>query len=264
MVKKILIGLIVLVFVLAVVIGVGKNIIAKAAIITGVNAITGLTLDINKIDVGVMKTLIGIEGLKLFNPSEFEDRIMVDFPEIYVDYDLKAFLNKKVHLEEVRLNLTEFVVITNKDGVKNIDALVPAKEEGKEEKPASKEEKEKEKGEVPEIQIDVLQLKIGKVIIKDYSKSDKPSIKEVNVNIDERFENITDPKELIKIIVLKALMKTTLDLGNWKEGMTGLATDTTSEVLDLGKNIAIGDIDAVQETVKNTANNLKKMIPFGK
>ena len=39
---------------------------------------------------------------------------------------------------------------------------------------------------------------------------------------------------------------------------------TTDNVIIMGKNIAIGDIDAVQETVKNTANNLKKMIPFGK
>ena len=259
MVKKILIGLAVLILVLVVVIGIGKNIIAKAAITSGVNAITGLTLDIKKMNVGVINTLIGIEGLKLFNPPEFEDRIMVDLPEIYVDYDLPAFLNKKIHLKEVRLNLKEFVVVTNKDGTRNIDALMPAKEEGQKE-----EKQSQEKGKAPEFQLDLVQLKIGKVLLIKYDQNGKRSVQEKNVNIDEKFENIDDPQKLVKTIVLKALLKTPLDLGNWKEGVTGLVTETAGEMLDLGKKGEGMTVEAAQETVKNTADNLKKLLPFRK
>ena len=64
--------------------------------------------------------------------------------------------------------------------------------------------------------------------------------------------------------MLKALLKTPLDLGNWKEGVTGLVTETAGEMLDLGKKGEGMTVEAAQETVKNTADNLKKLLPFRK
>ena len=87
----------------------------------------------------------------------FKDKLMVDLPEIYVDYNLGAIMGGKAHLEEVRLNLKEFIVVKNEAGELNLDSLRVVKEtEGEE---AEKDGSKKEKTEMPDIQIDLLELK---------------------------------------------------------------------------------------------------------
>ena len=110
-------------FVLLVALPQAKNVIANMAVSGGVKAITGLTLNIRNLSVGVFRSAIGIKGLTLFNPSGFKDRVMVDMPELYVNYDLGAFRKGKVHLKEARLNLREFTVIKNEKGQLNLDSL---------------------------------------------------------------------------------------------------------------------------------------------
>ena len=142
-----------------------KNIIAKVSVEKGVEMVTGLRLDMQSLDVGIIETLIGIEGLQLYNPEGYKDKVMVDIPEIYVDYDLGAFFKGEVHLEEVRLNLKEFVVVKNEKGELNLNALKVVKEEGKEEVVEEKTSVKEEKTKMPPLQIDVLELKIGKASI---------------------------------------------------------------------------------------------------
>lgn len=196
--------LFVILFVLVAVLSFGKNFIAQNALSAGVKAITGLELSTKRVNVGVFKTLIGVKGLKIFNPAGFADNVMLDMPEIYIDYDLGAFLRKKVHLEEVRLNLKEITVVKNTEGQLNLDSLNVAKEK----QPAGQAQP-KQESKMPEFQIDLLIIDIGKVIYKDYSQA-KPTTKEFQVNINERFENITDPKALVGLIVTKALIKTSI------------------------------------------------------
>lgn len=263
------IGILILIVVLAV----GRNIIVKAAVTTGVKAVTGLNMSIDKITIGMFKSLINIKVLKLYNPKGFEDKIMVDIPEIHVDYSLKAFLKKKVHLQEVRLHLKEFVVVKNKDGQLNLDSLQALGGAKAEEPPQEQKDKtKKEKEPMPDIKIDILKLKIEKVFYKDYSQGDKPSIKEFNVNIDTTYENITDPKALVNLIVVKALANTTIssltnfDLGPLAEGLKGsvkgagdLFSGLAGDTLNIGKDVG----STAGGAVKKTADKLKKLLPFG-
>jgi len=263
--KKIFIVAVV-VLCLSIVVSIAKNVIAKHAVSTGVRAITGLKLNIRSMDVGIIKTLIDIKGLELFNPSGFRDKLMVDMPEIHVDYDLGAFFKGKVHLESVRLNLEEFVVVKNQRGEVNLDSLKTVK--AKKGRSSSR-----EKREMPDIQIDVLELKIGKVIYKDYLNSQDPRVTEFNVNIDERHENITDPRALANIIVLKALMNTSIagladfDLGLVQDGV-GITLGTASKVVDgtADRVVETGAkvTDAAKETTEKLADTIEGILPFGK
>ena len=88
-------------------------------------------------------------------------------PEIYVDYDLPAIVKGKVHLTEVRINLKEFMVVKNEKGELNLDSLNVVQEQQPRKKRA-KEPEPKEEGKEPDLQIDVLELKIGKVIYKAF------------------------------------------------------------------------------------------------
>ncbi len=259
--KKLLIILIGI-LAIALILSFAKDMIIKASVEKGVEVVTGLRLNTQSFRVGIINSLVGIKNLQLFNPKGYEDRIMLDMPEIYVDYDLPAIIKGKVHLEEVRINLKEFMVVKNEKGELNLDSLkvVQAQKEG--EKP-----EEKEKGKAPEIQIDSLELKIGKVIYKDYSKGGAPSIKEFNINLDERYENITDPYSLVSLIVVRALMGTTIasltnfDLG----GLKGTVSDTLASAQQIATEAAAkaqealkGTTQKAQEATKKTQETLKK------
>ncbi len=262
-----------------------KNMIAKVSVEKGVEMVTGLQLDMQSLDVGITETLVGIEGLQLHNPEGYEDKIMVDIPEIYVDYDLGAFFKGKVHLEELRVNLKEFVVVKNEKGELNLNALKVVQEEEKEEMPSEKPSVKKEKAKMPPLQIDVLELKIGKVIYKDYSKGTPPKVREFNVNIDERYENITSPYALVSLILVKAFANTTIaslanfDLGPLKtqfdetlkeaseitQKTVGKAVDAVKEIdVEQVKETTEKAVDAGKEATEKATETFKKILPFGK
>lgn len=246
-----------------------KNMIIKAGVRAGVKAVTGLKLDIDSMRIGVVTTLVDIKGLRLFNPDTFTDPVMVDLPAIYVDYDLFALLKKKIHLEQVKIDLKEFLVVKNKEGALNLDALKAVQAQGgkettKEARPATRS---------PDIQIDVLELKIGKVVYKDYSRGGEPKIHTFDINIDERYENITNPNALARLIVVKALTNTTIgrlanfDIGPLADSISGtlrsgvsLATDAAKKTVDAAAEIGKGTID----TLKKTGEGIKNILPFGK
>ena len=273
----------------------GKNVVIKTSVTAGVRTMTGLKLSIRGMDFGIFKTLIGINELQLYNPSGFVDELMFDVPEIYVDYDLGAFMKGRTHLEEVRLHLKEFIVVKNEAGELNLDSLKVVKEEEKE----VIDEGKKEKTKTRELQIDVLELRIDKVVYKDYSKGTPPKVKEYNVNIDDRFENITDPKTFGRLIIVKALKNTTIasltnfDLGKLQRGISGTVMKTAEKALETpGRAIEIGKdagekaretaeekvkkaIEAekkagekvketAEEAVEKAADAIKKILPFGK
>ena len=273
----------------------GKNVVIKTSVTAGVRTMTGLKLSIRSMDFGIFKTLIGINELQLYNPSGFVDELMIDAPEIYVDYDLGAFMKGRTHLEEVRLNLKEFIVVKNEAGELNLDSLKVVKEEEKE----VIDEGKKEKTKTRELQIDVLELRIDKVVYKDYSKGTPPKVKEYNVNIDDRFENITDPKTFGRLVILKALKNTTIarlanfDIEKLQRGISGTVKKTAEKALQTpGRAIEIGKdaggkaretaeekvkkaIEAekkagekvketAEEAVEKAADAIKKILPFGK
>jgi len=209
-----------------------KNIIAKMAVETGVKAVTGLTLKMDKLDIGLLKTHVGIDELQLFNPPNFSDRVMLDMPEIFVNYNLSDLFKGKVHVEDFRLHLKEFVIIKNADGELNLNALKVVKEQ--EEKPA-KEAEPKEKGKALEVQIDNLELHIGKVIYKDYSKGGEPRVKEFNINLNESYSDITDLNAIISLIIVKTMMNTTIgQLANFDVGnLQGSISDTLASSTEI-------------------------------
>ncbi len=255
-----------------------KNILAKTIISGGVKAITGLSLNIKSMRIGLLNSLIDIKNLKLFNPKGFEDKLMINMPEIFVDYELGEFLKGKIHFTEIRLNLEEFTVVKNKDGVLNLDSLNVVK--AKKQTTAKKDSKKKK---LPPLKIDVLKLRIGKVIYKDYSKGGKPKVKEYDVDINEQYKNIDDPYRFVSLIVFKALMNTSIarltnfNLGPLSDGLegtlkgaTGITLDVADKTLETTEQAAkkTGETvkkagEAAKDAVQKTEEKLKKLLPFG-
>lgn len=284
---KIVKSIITIVLVVAIVLVFAKNLIAKAVIENGVSLITGLPLKIEKFDINLLRSYVGIKNMRLENPSGFPEKTMLDMPEIYVDYNLGDLTKGKVHLEEIRIDMKEFIVVKNTDGKLNLDSLKAVQQEKKPAPAApAKEEKAGAKGEAPQIQIDSLQLKVGNVQFKDYSGGGEPSVKQFPVNLNERYSNITNPNHLITLIVMKVMMNTPLaalsnfDLGGIQNNLSDTlassqklaadaaaqATQVASQASELAKakateaqlalNKATADLSGTTEALSGTAKEI--------
>ena len=148
-------------------------------------------------------------------------------------------------------------MVKNKDG--KVVLILKAGKEQKEDK-----EKPKEKAaKAPEVKIDNLELKIGKVIFKDYTKGDKPSVKEFNINIDEKYNNISNLNAVVSIVVVKVLTSTALagitsvDIKGLNASVSGALSKTTKVATDAASKAT--------KTVTDTADKLKESLklPFG-
>jgi len=237
---------------------VGKNLIIKMGTQAGVKAVTGLSLKIGKFHVGVFDTKVHIKEFQLQNPKGYQDRIMVDIPEVYVDYRLLPIFTGKVHLDEIRFHLKEFVVVKNADGTSNLDSLKVVQDSSKKEKKdAPKKDAPKKK---TKVQIDNLSLRIDKVILKVYNEDGKAKVKEFNINLNEVYKDIKSFEDIAALIVFKIATKTTIGsivnldvdgLGDMFSGSLGSATDAAVQA---------------QKAVNSTKDKLKGLIknPFGK
>lgn len=167
--------------------------------------ITGVKLDIGKMNVRIFKTIVEIKDMKLYNPENYTDRLMADIPEIYIDYDLSKILKGIVFLNEVRFHLKELDIIKNKEGKVNIDYLKAVKN-----KTDGEQLERNEKGKIPNIEIKLLYLKAEKVVYKNYSKKE-PIIREFNVNLDQKYENINNPYTFIRLVISSVLRNTAIE-----------------------------------------------------
>ncbi|MBU1809126.1 MAG: AsmA family protein [Candidatus Omnitrophica bacterium] len=226
-----------------------KDAIIKVSVEKGVELVTGLKLSVGGLHVGIIKPVVSIKNLKLLNPPSFPDRTMVNMPEIYVKYDLPAIVGGTIHLPEVRLALKEFVVVKNSKGELNLDALRTVQAQKKGASPS-----QDSPGKAPAIKIDSLRLSIGKVIYKDYSKSVAPDVKEFNINLNESYSDIDDPYELASLIVVKALMNTSIaSLANFDlRGLQG----TVGGALQHAQKMA----STAQATITNTHKGVKQAV----
>lgn len=279
--KKFFLTVIFLLIALVVIAYVARNPIIKTVVQTGVTSATGYPLGIGSLDVNLKETLVDIKNIDLQNPDNFDERTMLSMPQIFVDYDLPAILKGNIHLKEVIINLEEFAVVKNADGELNIDRIKKMSSEDKEEKTEPKKPAEKR-----DFNIDVLLLRIHKVTYKDYSTT-KPTVKTFNLNIDERFENVTDVKALASLIAYRALINTALpqmlnlNMGVFETGIEnilGTGTAITDEMFERTLNMreelqgameGVGEDfqqkvkeqqQAVEETVEKTSQELKKSV----
>jgi len=270
--------IILVVGILVVVLAVGaiKDLVIKTVVESAVEVVTGLKLKIGTFRVGVINTLIDIKNLHMFNSLDFKDRDMLNMPEIYIDYSLPAILKGKIHLKEARINVQEFVVVKNDKGKLNLDSLKVVQDNKTKSRP-----KDKKAAKAPAIQIDKLQLKIGKVVYKDYSSGSEPRVQEFNVNINEEYRNITNPYALVSLIVVKALVNTSIasltnfDLSGLSnavsdtlksaEKITGQVTETVKETTKVVTEKAAETAKKTEEAVSKTKDALGSVLknPFG-
>ncbi len=252
-----------LIILILIVVVLARNFIVKTGATVGAKVAAGLDLSIADVKIGLADSDVGLKGIQLQNPKGFPDERMVDIPEVYINYNLLDFFKNNIHVEEVRLNLNEFIVVKNKEGKLNIYEMIPPSED-KPEEPGTPEEPQdpdtpEKDGTKREVNVDSLKLKIGTVIYKDFSV-EPPKVTKFDVNIDEEIKDV-NTESLIKYITGKALMNTTIaNLANINlDDLTGQAKDIANEMI---KSSGTGDLDKTVDDLGNKAKDALKGLGF--
>lgn len=181
-----------------------KDLIVKTIFEKTVTALSGLQVTVQSIDVGLFRPSIRVKGMVILNPPSLfpDDKIMAEINELYVDYDISSYFRKEIHIRDMVFDVGLVNVVRNKNRDNNLNSF---KVVGALEKV---DKNEKAKNGLPGILIDRLHLKGGMVKYKDYTKAPYPAIREFEVRVDEHYENITNPYQLVSLIVSRSLVNT--------------------------------------------------------
>jgi hypothetical protein len=248
-----------------------KDWAVKTVMEYGVELVTGLPLKIGNLHIQLADTSIAVDDLFLYNPKGFPEKEMVSIPEIFINYDLEKFLNNRIiHFEEIRLDLEKLIIVKNSDGTTNIQSIKALKKD-KEPPEKTKPEEGKPAAALPPIHIDLLTYKVGKVMVKDYSKGGEPVVQEYNLDIQERLENIQDFNTLVRVITFKTLTHlpnatlANFNLTDLHKQLNGMLEDVMKQIPGLK-----GTVDKTLNTTTDILNKTKEgvsdvfnKLPFG-
>ncbi len=266
---KTLISFIIVALFLIMTLTIFKDVIAKYLLERDIKQLLGLDVSMQSMIVGLSTTTVETKELKVLNPSGFEEKIMLDVPELYINYDAHACLNRDLHFEYMKLHLREFYVIKDKEGKLNLEEIKVVEEaekvsKGQIQPPPDINAKEFE------FRIDTLDLKINKVIYIDYTKMfrGKPYTKTWNVNVNDRYTNIDDPAKFAKLIIVRALTRTAIaklarfditflerGLASTIRGATRLTLNTTAKTIDTGLGLG-------EEVLVGISKGFSRLLPF--
>ena len=188
--KRLLIRGVLAVVALLVILFLARNFIARKAVEVGVTKITGFPLQIGSVNVGLFSSKVDVHDLRLMNPADFEDKLFVDMPQLYVDYQLASMLKKAPHINDMLVNIKQLVIVKNNKGETNAKKLKGIVSPGG--------------GSSKKYRVDKLRVHVGTVTIKDFSRA-KPSERDITLNIDATYYNITDATDITRLVLLTVM-----------------------------------------------------------
>lgn len=176
-----------------------KDLVIKVVVQAVTRQVTGADVHIGGFSFGIFRQSIRINNFVMYNPAGFSRGVLVELPRVYIDYDLPSLLRGKLHLPLVDVSLKEMSLEKNKEGRMNVDSLkISQKEE-------PKEEKKRVAKKTLVMQIDLLNLQLGRIVSKDYAVGAEPSIKVYDINLKKSYKNITSAQQLAVLILTEPM-----------------------------------------------------------
>lgn len=172
-----------------------KDAIIKSIVSVAATQVTGAKTEIRGLSFGVFSHSVRIKGFKMYNPEGFSKNILIDLPKVAVNYDLLSLLKGKLHLVRLDIELYQLAVEKNKDGKLNVDSLKVSQQE-------QRETTKKKPAKPVALQIDLLNLKINRIVYNDYGGAgEKPAVKIYDIDIEKTYKNITSAEQLAVLIL---------------------------------------------------------------
>ncbi len=212
--KKVVGWIAIAVAVLGIVLFLTRNAIARKSVEYGARKMTGFPLTLGSVDLELFSSKVDVHDLKLMNPPEFQEQMFVDMPELYVDYRLPSMFSGVPHVNDMLINIKQLVIVKNKTD-SNVEKL-----KGILSSPGSTSSSK--------YTVDKLRIHVGTVTIKDYSRP-KPSARDIKLNLDRTYRNITDSTDISKLVLFTVLGNVPLpDIGinanDLKQNLGGVTT----------------------------------------
>lgn len=174
-----------------------RDFFIKSLIGTVATSVTGAPTRVGGLSLSLIRQSIRISNFKMYNPKGFPKDILVDIPRVAVSWDLAALVSGKIHLKQLELEIKETGMVKNKKGKLNVDSLKITTEKSGERK--------KKPAKQLLLQIDIVNLGIGRVISRDYSVEGQPVVKVYDINLKKTYKNITSAQQLAALIISEPL-----------------------------------------------------------
>jgi hypothetical protein len=127
---RIVFAVVALVAVAAVVLLLTYNSILRNVIESNIREQTGMDAEIGRFHLSLTEPTIEIQNLKIYNPPDFGGTPFLNIPEIHIEYDRDALLEKReIHITLLRINLAELDIVKNQNGQTNIFAFAGLSEQ---------------------------------------------------------------------------------------------------------------------------------------
>ncbi|MGE5308628.1 MAG: hypothetical protein ACM3OC_06065 [Deltaproteobacteria bacterium] len=190
-----------------------KDMIARSMVTAGFTAVTGAPMEMKKFSFSVLRSRVEAGDVRIYNPPGFTDtdRLMADIPSLALAVDVGSVFSGKPHILELKLDLAALVIVRNRKATLNIDSLRALQPKGG--------------GKPPPMTIDLVQLSIGKLIYRDFALG-SPLERTFELEINEKFADITNPYSLVNAILARALSSANL------EQIAGIDMDKLNSDLD--------------------------------
>jgi hypothetical protein len=178
-------------------VAIGRNSIMKWAVRTVAKNFMGIELEMDSARLGIMNTDVKLSNVVVMSPKGFEDKQMMKASSIYVNYELMPLIFKKIHLTDLKLDISEIVVIKNPEGKMNTDAIKKiakrgVAQEGGKGKPGGPPPAGQGKMNGVPLEIDCVTISLGEVIFKDYSSGGRPQVSTVQLGLSKaQFRNVS-------------------------------------------------------------------------
>ena len=203
--RKIFIFFLLLLFSAAGVLYFAKDVVAQAVFKTAVRKLTGLEVDAKGVRLDLLNGILHVREAVLLNPYGFQKRIFADIPELYLQMDLPALFKKeRVYMQELRLDVREFNVEKNPNGVYNVSSLTSFKKKGRATGPS-----------VPSLPQRKMPFRLDRfeLTLRRVTYNDRSSLvpKRLSVNIPPKkivYEGIQDPRAIVNIIIMRVISET--------------------------------------------------------
>ena len=85
--------------------------------------LTGLEAEIGNVSFSLAEPKFTFNNFKLYNTPEFGGALLLDIPELHVEYDRSALRHHQVHITFMRVNVNELDVVRNGEGRTNLYSL---------------------------------------------------------------------------------------------------------------------------------------------
>lgn len=176
---------------------IARDFFIKSAIGSVAASITGAPVHVGGLSLSLVRQSIKISDFKMYNPAGFPKDVLVDIPRMNVVWDLGAFFKGKIHLQQLDIEIRELGLAKNKEGALNVDSLK-----------VTKEESEQKAGKKPApqmaMQIDAVNLEMGRVVSKDYG-TQPPVLKVYDIHLKKSYKDVTSAQQLAFLIMTEPM-----------------------------------------------------------